>query len=306
MAGGTLPPAGSGGGEGDADLTFHLLSQNAQALNQISQLTQALQRANAEQTKFASGSGAPRGIEWWAGGQRVQLPQGRKARESFYDDDLAGDFSTKKLRGKHFTFGAEGVRVGHIRLSRSGLGISEKTLADRGLEGAVLGGQIGGRIVQAVGKYMEMRRKGDDVGQAIYAASTGAVSGLARMAIEIFGFRHFAEGFNSILGASPPEDFNKLYQDFWEEGLGAIAKRREEVKELRYKNDLDNRVKYRKVLKDMWVSELQSPAAKSDYWVEQLRRELADEESEERAMTRSLTGRPLWKVLNYSPNEGIP
>lgn len=305
MAGAPGLSGTSGGDGGDADLTFFLLTQNRQALAQINQLTQSLQRANAEQTKFAAGGGAPRGVEWWAGGTRSVGVTGARSTRTQPENPL-DDFSIKRLKGKNFTFGAEGVRVGHIRLSRSGFGISEKTLADRGLEGAVIAGQLTGRAVQAVGKYMEARRRGDDIGQAVYSAATGTAGSLVRMGLEIFGFRQFAEGFNSIFGASPSEDFQKLYQDFWTEGLGIIELNRQKAAETKRKGAHRNRVEQARRIKNMWLTELNNPAARSNYWIEEIRRELADEESERRAMTRSLTGRPLWKVVNYSANEGIP
>lgn len=309
------PKNSQGGGEGDADLTFDLLMKNREALNSINELSAALERAQRSQTGFSGGSGAPGSVEWWTGRGKTQpfvVPPSAAASGQVptANNVLTRDVNLKQLRNKNFSFGAEGVRIGHVRLSRSGFGISEKTLADRGLIGAVLGGQVAGRAIQGIGKYMELRRRGEDPVKAVYQASGGVITSLSRAAIEIFGFRQFAEGFNSIfagtfLGGAPAEDFSRLYEEAWEHHIDLLDYRREQVRELRYKGDLKNRIEQAKRLTNVWAQELNSPSADLDFYVEQFRHELADEKSEARAMTRSLTGRPLWKVLNYSANEGI-
>lgn len=298
--------------EGEALLRFILEVDNAAALANLRAVRAELTGAIREQRR-ASRAGVSLRARMAASQAGMAPPASGRAPGDLQSSPAAKRPPPgKKLQGpatdsasRFASIGAEGLRVGHVRLSRSGLSLSEKTIARSLGPYSVIGGQVAGRVVQTIGHYAELRRQGTDVDKALYVAGRGAVAGLMRMGVELFGFRQFAEGFNSIFGTAPAEDFTKLYNETWEHGLNVMRRRADATRNQRASDERRHRAEFYNSMTKMHAEQLQWAAGRSDLWAMELRAELAENFSEQRAMTRTMTGRPLWKVVGYVPGEGV-
>lgn len=214
-------------------------------------------------------------------------------------------------------WGAEGVRVGHVRLSRSGFSLSEKTFLGTGrLATAAIAGQIAGHALQTGEKVYERIKQGEDVSRALAEGAVGLGAGLARNVFELFGGGLLAPfmlaglapatgGKHSPFASITPSEGRRWINEFWARLSGSS----ENVGPI-YQSVLmeDMRGQRRDMIEahEKMYADFLGNAGTAPQQAERTRRELGRKFSEQRAMTRSLTGRPLWKIVDYAPGDAIP
>ncbi len=224
---------------------------------------------------------------------------------------LLGRLSAKFRNNPTLSVGAEGIRVGDIRLSRSGVGLSEKTLVGSGpLAFGVVAGQIGGTVLQGIVKARDKLREGatfEDFVQEFVAEAPGRI---VSQVADLFGLQNIAKGLISLISGT---DF-KTTEKMWRQAVSELwdVKRTNRNSLL---NQLDNDRDEQKLIADSFQNSLnrdkklkqvflnkypQSRVAQADA----LRENIAETDTDARLLVRDIGGRPVWKTLDVSLNGG--
>ena len=288
--------ASKGAAPGDAINSFEIDFNITKALAAQKQLASAIdsltdkERRLANQLKRRKAAGA--------------LPVGGRTT-------LLGRLSAKFRNNAALSVGAEGIRVGDVRLSRSGVGLSEKTLVGSGpLAFGVVAGQVSGTVLVGTVKAIDKLREGatfQDFAQEFVAEAPGRIVG---QVADLFGLQNIAIG---IIALVSDLDF-KTAQRVWRRTISEVW----DVKGTSRNsllNELDNDRETQKVVADSYQSSLdrdkklkqvflrkfpQSLTAQAD-----ARREnIANTDSDARLLVRDFAGRPIWKTLGVSLNGG--
>lgn len=163
-AGASAAGGGVAGGEGIAGFNFLVTADTTPAQNAIAD-------ADSQVEDLASGTSVG------PGGKRHVLPLGERLESGVrrlnarlskkFGIDPAGSVSGG-ARKSFLEFGAEGVRVGDLRLSRSGLSLSEKTFVGSKVLGfAAVAGQLTGHVIRAAASYNEIVRAHEGLPSAV-------------------------------------------------------------------------------------------------------------------------------------------
>ncbi|MCC7510217.1 MAG: hypothetical protein IT464_12730 [Planctomycetes bacterium] len=300
------------GREGGGGLTFRFDVDNDATMEITRRYTAELERQARVQGRLAGPGGVPGTLPGDPMGPSASPVGSRKPMgEIQAPDTMSGRIADRLgIPRRHLSVGAEGLRVGHVRMSRSGIGLSEKTFVGSStLALAAVTGQVLGRTVDAVGKGVDAYRRGENPGEIITRGMVGGAANVLRSGLELFGFRFFASGFSALApqGSSfsiNPDSFDSLYNEAWEAGIAYIANtHHKRERERREKVLRKQRIEEYQLMEKTWaeMTEFLDPASEAA----RVRTELAISYSESRAMVRSATGRPLWKVVGYSSTEGV-
>lgn len=324
--GGKIPGGTPIGTDGDALLNFVIGADTERARQQIAALS-----AQGQRTGRLTGGSRPGSLSWRTGGGTPVLgapgrvggmtgvipvgnlntgvtPTGRSTVVP-----TSGGGSPKRERNwwkRNVALGAEGVRIGDVRLSRSGLSVSEKTFVGStgGLAATAALGQVAGHGFVSALEIREKMASGqaDRIGELLYSRTVGTAARLARMGGSIFGMDFFAAGLVSIFEGVDVGAAEKIVNERWQQLIKSNAEIEREARVRNATQWVRTMVgKFAKAAK-MEAELLGRESLEPEAMVRHMRGYLEDKFSEERAMTRSATGRPLWKVVNYAATEGIP
>lgn len=200
--------------------------------------------------------------------------------------------------------GAEGIRVGDARLSRTGFSLSEKTLAGTQKLGVTAAaGQVLGTALQSVRKVRDAVRRGDSLSQIGFGFLVAGPGKIANQIGDLFGVNKAGAELAALITGKDANStkaeidrFLKIafdYDNFVKEELHREADR--ELKEQQQyiaTRDADIRKKM-KTYPQRTIDQL-------DF----LREDIANDYNEERLFVRDIGGRPLWRSLGVSVNEG--
>lgn len=225
-----------------------------------------------------------------------------------FSDTPGGLLKDKKAfvgKRKRLLFvGAEGIRIGDARLSRTGFSLSEKTLAStRGLAFAAAGGQVLGSGLTAAVGVRDQLRKGDSlsaIGLEFLKAGPGKV---ATQIGDLFGVQKTLAALTALVSG---EELNAI-QDSIKRSLQVALDYDQFITDKLY---LEATLKLKEA--QSYVAErdadlrkkMQAYPQKPRDQVDFLREDIADDFFEDRLFVRDIGGRPLWRTLGISINEG--
>lgn len=291
----SIRKAGSAGGGGDI-----VVQAKAEAdTSQLSELDKMLRGISA-----TAGTGATAAVKQVVKSEvRKQVPAVVNEAVPPPNRGFRGWVASLKKRG-FIAYGSEGLRVGHVRLSRSGLSLSEKTFLGTGnLAIGAAAGQIIGTLAQESVTIREDIEKAEGVADYLVKIPLKSGARLGERVASLFGLTKIATGIIAQVSGSSWEDAEKAWNDTVRTLMGDYLKVMTEEQDAILTASVESRLnglqrnqKLKAKRLDKWP---QNPMAHADA----VREDVARSYTEERIMTRDLAGRPLWKVAQI-PNEG--
>lgn len=224
---------------------------------------------------------------------------------------LLGRLSAKFRNNAALSVGAEGIRVGDVRLSRSGIGLSEKTLVGSGpLAFGVVSGQIAGTILQGIVRVRDKLREGATYEEFINDFVNDVPGRLVGQVADLFGLQSIAKGTLALITGLDFKTTEKMWRqtvaevwDFSGTGINRLKNQ--------FENDLEGlKVGYDSVRNAMQRDKKMKTVFRQKYpqtitaQADALREDIASDISEARLLIRDFGGRPIWKTLAVSLNGG--
>lgn len=224
---------------------------------------------------------------------------------------LLGRLSAKFRNNSALSVGAEGIRIGDVRLSRSGIGLSEKTLVGSGpLAFGVVAGQITGTVLQGIAQTRDRLREGATFADFFSDFVANVPGRLVGQVADLFGLQSIAKGVLALITGLDFKTTQKMWQktiaEVWDtSGTGQAALQNEmdaDIEGLKVQYDsVRNSLNRDKKLKTVFRQKFpQSTIGQADA----LREDIASQLSDDRLLIRDFGGRPIWKTLSVSLNGG--
>lgn len=289
--------AKAGGKGGSGDLVIQATVDTGDSKQQLSELDNALLGKNKIPGAAGAVVAAAKQEAKKAAEEAVYAAPPPKRR------GFRGWVAGLKNRG-HIAFGSEGLRVGHVRLSRSGLSLSEKTfLESQKLAATATIGQLVGTVGKEVVDLRDQLQKTDAVAGHLLKFPFKAGLRLGERTAALFGLQKVAVAGIALISGSSWRDAQKAWDDTVRTLMGeheAIMREEREATLAIRAEAIQTYLTNQQKLKSKRLEQFpQDAVAQADA----IREDIGRSFNEDRIMTRDLAGRPLWKVAMI-PNEG--
>lgn len=210
---------------------------------------------------------------------------------------------------KNIAFGAEGVRISHLRFNQAGrFSFSERTfLRSSAFLGAAVAGQIGGNVLQAAVRIRDEIRQGVDPLSVVGKYIGDNIGRTLKMAGQLFGITNIATAIYALRSGDTWEQAEKGMADLGVLLLGsedAVLKRMHEIASEEAATYVKHRQAQLKSMRRVRARNLQRWPQDVQSQTEAIREDLAVEEGDSRLMVRDITNVPLWKRVGLSINSG--
>lgn len=200
--------------------------------------------------------------------------------------------------------GAEGIRIGDARLSRTGFSLSEKTLVNtQGLAVAAAAGQVLGTGLDAAVSARDILRKGGSLGEVGLAFLKAGPGKVANQISDLFGVKKALTALTTLISGDEKNSIEDAIKRSLEVALD-YEKFLTDKENKAAKRELTEASNYLREKQERLAKNIkaypQRPVDRLDF----LRETIKDEGARERLFVRDFGGRPLWKTLGVSINEG--
>lgn len=215
-----------------------------------------------------------------------------------------GNAKDKIKKNRLFFAGAEGFRVGDVRLSRTGFSLSEKTLVGAGKLGVVAAaGQVLGSVLTLGVQTRDDIRKGKTAGQIATNLLVRGPGKIITQVSELFGANKIGQAIVALFSGEDL-DFVKEMSDrgrkrvFDYEGW---QRDREDEQARQSSENAKAQIEFKSFLRATRINQYpQGILARTDF----IREDIANNIAEDRLLVRDTDGRPLYKTLRVSMNGG--